>query len=138
MSVAPSLPQQARFRAGFDFLRLRADAGEVPQELADWWEDLWLGGDDDREAMLQELRQAQGKRAAPRRVSRDAADAVDAGTLSASGARPEEGEGPEPSADSSADMSAEAQTPARKRRRRRRGGARQASGVDAGAAAEPG
>ena len=138
VSVASSLLQQARFRAGFDFLRLRADAGEVPQELADWWEDLWLGGDDDREAMLQELRQAQGKRAAPRRVSRDAADAVDAGTLSASGARPEEGEGPEPSADSSADMSAEAQTPARKRRRRRRGGARQASGVDAGAAAEPG
>jgi poly(A) polymerase len=29
-----------RFRAAYDFLLLRAEAGEVDQELADWWTDL--------------------------------------------------------------------------------------------------
>lgn len=28
---------QPRFRAAYDFLMLRAQAGEVPQELVDWW-----------------------------------------------------------------------------------------------------
>ncbi|RYY72328.1 MAG: polynucleotide adenylyltransferase PcnB, partial [Comamonadaceae bacterium] len=32
-----SLVEQPRFRAGFDFMRLRADAGEVDVVLADWW-----------------------------------------------------------------------------------------------------
>jgi poly(A) polymerase len=34
-----TLVEQPRFRAGFDFLRLRADAGEVEEELGCWWED---------------------------------------------------------------------------------------------------
>jgi poly(A) polymerase len=29
---------QERFRAGFDFLLLRAQSGEVPMELGEWWE----------------------------------------------------------------------------------------------------
>lgn len=33
-----TLAEQPRFRAGFDFLRLRAQVGEVPEELAHWWE----------------------------------------------------------------------------------------------------
>jgi poly(A) polymerase len=33
-----SLVEQPRFRAGFDFLRLRAQTGEVDEELAHWWE----------------------------------------------------------------------------------------------------
>ena len=33
-----ALLTQERFRAGYDFLRLRAQSGEVPMELADWWE----------------------------------------------------------------------------------------------------
>jgi poly(A) polymerase len=40
---AASLVEQPRFRAGYDFLRLRADVGEIPVELADWWEDFHLG-----------------------------------------------------------------------------------------------
>ena len=31
------LLEQPRFKAGLDFLLLRAESGEVPQELADWW-----------------------------------------------------------------------------------------------------
>jgi poly(A) polymerase len=58
-SSALGLVEQPRFRAGYDFLRLRGDVGEVPAELADWWEDLSLGSDDEREAMLQELRASQ-------------------------------------------------------------------------------
>jgi len=71
-SGAASLIAQARFRAGYDFLRLRADCNEVPTELADWWEDFHVGNDDERDAMLQDLRGAapqRGKRgggAAPR------------------------------------------------------------------------
>ena len=29
---------QPRFRAGFDFLRLRANGGEIDAALATWWE----------------------------------------------------------------------------------------------------
>ena len=38
-----ALVEQPRYRAGYDFLRLRADAGEVAAELAEWWEDFALG-----------------------------------------------------------------------------------------------
>ncbi len=55
-SGAQALAAQARFRAGYDFLRLRADCGEVASELADWWEDFHLGNDDEREALLQDAR----------------------------------------------------------------------------------
>ena len=66
VSSANALVAQARFRAGYDFLRLRADCGELPVELADWWEDFHLGSDEDREAMLQDLRGS----APPQRVRR--------------------------------------------------------------------
>lgn len=53
-----TLVEQPRYRAGFDFLRLRADAGEIDAALADWWEDFALGSDDEREALLTEAREA--------------------------------------------------------------------------------
>ena len=55
-SSAAGLASQVRFRAGYDFLRLRADTGEVPIELADWWEDFHLGTDEEREALLADVR----------------------------------------------------------------------------------
>ncbi|MBL8330522.1 MAG: polynucleotide adenylyltransferase PcnB [Rubrivivax sp.] len=73
---APGLVELPRFRAGYDFLRLRADVNEVPTELADWWEDFSLGGDDDREAMLQELRAQQSRRVPGPKGGRGAADAA--------------------------------------------------------------
>src|SRR6202007_1967960 len=42
-TAAAALVAQPRFRAGYDFLRLRADVGEVDEALADWWEDYHLG-----------------------------------------------------------------------------------------------
>ena len=55
-SSAAALVEQVRFRAGYDFLRLRADSGELGAELAEWWEDFHLGSVEDREAMLADLR----------------------------------------------------------------------------------
>lgn len=57
-----SLAEQPRFRAGFDFLRLRADAGEVDAELAEWWEDFSLGSDEEREALIEAAREREGSR----------------------------------------------------------------------------
>ena len=47
-----SLVDQARFRAGFDFLRLRAQVGEVEEELAHWWETFSMASDEVREDMV--------------------------------------------------------------------------------------
>jgi poly(A) polymerase len=46
------LVEQARFRAALDFLRLRAESGEAPQELADWWAQFEQAGNAEREALL--------------------------------------------------------------------------------------
>ena len=59
---ALSLVSQPRYRAGYDFLRLRADAQEVDGELADWWEDFALGDADERDALLQIARDAERNR----------------------------------------------------------------------------
>ena len=62
---ALALVEQPRFRAGYDFLRLRADCGDLSTELADWWEDLHLGNHEEREALIDELRASSQAR--PRR-----------------------------------------------------------------------
>jgi poly(A) polymerase len=46
------LIEQQRFRAAWDFLNLRAQSGEAPQELADWWEAFQQADNESREAML--------------------------------------------------------------------------------------
>ncbi len=118
-NTAFSLIEQARFRAGFDFLRLRADVGEAPVELAEWWEDFSLGTDEEREALLEAVREAHrssGRKApsakptkvAGARVATDADQAQ--AELTADEREPEEAEGTD----------AASGVPARKRRRRRR------------------
>ena len=46
------LLEQPRFRAGYDFLLLRAESGEVDAELAQWWTAFIERDGDDRAAML--------------------------------------------------------------------------------------
>lgn len=59
-----SLVEQPRFRAGFDFLRLRADAGEASEELAGWWERYSTADDGQRRSLMDEARnQDQARRA---------------------------------------------------------------------------
>jgi poly(A) polymerase len=44
-----SLADQPRFRAAFDFMRLRADVGEIDVVLADWWQEFSQASDAVRE-----------------------------------------------------------------------------------------
>lgn len=46
------LIEQPRYRAGWDFLRLRAQSGELDMELPDWWDRFAHAGHDEREALL--------------------------------------------------------------------------------------
>ena len=128
-NTAFSLIDQARFRAGFDFLRLRADVGEAPAELAEWWEDFSLGSDDDREALLVAVREAQRssprKSAAPRAAKPALAPPQGGATDADAGADRDHDESDEADA-------ATGDAPARKRRRRRR----KPAGAEAGAGGE--
>ena len=134
-NTAFSMIESPRFRAGFDFLRLRADVGEAPGDLADWWEDFSLGSDEEREALLVAVREAQ--RHSPRKPpprgpakpvpGRDGdvdgpSGAPAAGQPGAAADAEPEAE-PDLAADRLADDGApdpDATAPARKRRRRRR------------------
>jgi poly(A) polymerase len=109
-SSVQALVAQPRFRAGYDFLRLRSDAGEVDAALADWWEDFHLGSDEEREALLQELRAASATRV--RRAVPPAPGGADEAAASAGAA------GSAPS--TAVDILTEGGEPGRKRRRRRR------------------
>ena len=118
-SVA-TLIEQPRFRAGFDFLRLRGDAGEIDAEVANWWEDFSLADEAGRRALLDAARtQGQG---APRRVRSSTprvASAVDAQEVEVD--------------ETEADAVTEGDAP-RKRRRRRR---KPAGAAEAGESAAP-
>ncbi len=76
-----TLVEQPRFRAGFDFLRLRADAGELDPELATWWERFSLADLAQREALVEALRPSgvQRKAGGGRRRVAAAANADEAG-----------------------------------------------------------
>ncbi len=57
-----SMVTHLRFRAGFDFLRLRADVGEVDEALADWWQEFQLADEARREDMIDQVREEQKQR----------------------------------------------------------------------------
>jgi poly(A) polymerase len=54
-----TMVEQPRFRAGFDFMRLRADVGEVDVVLADWWQEFSQASDAVREDLVVQLREEQ-------------------------------------------------------------------------------
>jgi poly(A) polymerase len=71
-SSPAAMLEQPRFRAAFDFMRLRADAGEVEMELVKWWEEYSLGDDDKRRDLLESARKlAQSKPREPKPAPRD-------------------------------------------------------------------
>ncbi|MEF9944345.1 MAG: polynucleotide adenylyltransferase PcnB, partial [Burkholderiaceae bacterium] len=49
-----SLVEHLRFRAGYDFLVLRAAADEIPREMADWWGNFSSADEDERADMVAE------------------------------------------------------------------------------------
>ncbi|NBW78806.1 MAG: polynucleotide adenylyltransferase PcnB [Betaproteobacteria bacterium] len=109
-----SLVEQARFRAGFDFMRLRAEVGEVDVLLADWWQEFSVADDSMRQDLMEQVRQEQGAQRArsPRtpRAPRQPSTNADDSTLS-------------PQANDAQDATEQqdnAETAPKKRRRRRR------------------
>ena len=57
------LVEQARFRAAFDFMRLRADVGEVHEAIADWWQEFTTADDMRRQDLLDQVREEQKEKA---------------------------------------------------------------------------
>jgi poly(A) polymerase len=58
-STPYSLVEQARFRAAFDFMRLRADVGEVSEAIAEWWQEFSTADDLRRQDLLEQVREEQ-------------------------------------------------------------------------------
>jgi poly(A) polymerase len=146
-----SLVDQARFRAGFDFLRLRAQVGEVEEELAHWWETFQSASDEMRDDMIDAQRKANlakpGGPGAARRVKRGDAEHPVNAPVPDPRFRPvaevEDGDedgGPE--SDRSTDaLPPDGTAPAKKRRRRRRkpsGAPRAEGGASDNGPVEPG
>ena len=133
-----SLVDQARFRAGFDFLRLRAQVGEIEEELAHWWETFQNASDEIREDMVdaqRKVNQPKGGAGGARRVKRSDADHPASATepdprFRAAGVADNDEDGDDDNAPAEAGASADGTAPAKKRRRRRRkpGGAGGAAG----------
>ncbi|MEI7515410.1 MAG: polynucleotide adenylyltransferase PcnB [Betaproteobacteria bacterium] len=75
------LVQQERFRAAFDFMRLRADIGEVDEVLADWWQEFSTADDQLRDDLVDQVRQETQKR--PRVPKMQRAPAPEGGVANA-------------------------------------------------------
>jgi poly(A) polymerase len=71
-----TLIEQPRFRAGFDFLRLRAEVGEIDAELGTWWEAFSLGNEAERERLMEVAKLADTKRRSPHAAKPRAATAA--------------------------------------------------------------
>lgn len=121
--------EQPRFRASFDFMRLRADASEIDEVLADWWQEFSMASDEVRQDMVDQVRaeQQQQRKQAPKgprgpKPARDPRQIPPAGP--AQDAAPRDASG-----DDFTESAAEGSNDApRKRRRRRRGGAARGAG----------
>jgi poly(A) polymerase len=119
-STPYSLVEQARFRAAFDFMRLRADVGEIGEAIAEWWQEFSTADDLRRQDLLEQVREEQKVRQRVRvretppppkprnepagRQNQDAAESDDDEVEVEAGAVPPDGEAAAP----------------RKRRRRRK------------------
>ena len=54
------LLEHIRYRAGFDFLMLRTDAGEIEPELVAWWDRFADGSPNERDTMIADLARGPG------------------------------------------------------------------------------
>ena len=121
---------QPRFRAAFDFMRLRADVGEVEEVLADWWQEFSMADDNLRQDMVDQVREEQSQRQRPPRFTR---------APTPSDLIPSEGVAAPGAADAALPVDLPApevqpgalDVPRKRRRRRRSAGARPAGDADA-------
>lgn len=116
------LLEHPRFRAGYDFLLLRAEAGEVDASLGAWWTDFIEADPEAREAMQAALGAGEAAGGTKRRRRRKKKPAAEDATQTVSVAE-EAGprtDAPPPALDASGQEAVgDATAPAVKRRRRR-------------------
>jgi poly(A) polymerase len=82
------LLEHPRFRAGFDFLLLRCESGELDAEIGNWWTTFYAGDVAERERLINSARDVQPssqkkrpRRRGPRRTEGEGAGApADAGS----------------------------------------------------------
>ena len=134
--------EQPRFRAAFDFMRLRAENGEVEEVLADWWQDFSMANDTLRRDMVDQVREEQGVRQraprparaalqgdaaqpsiAPSPIASSLPSSLQTGTSDAAGAAGAAG-ATGPAGGLGSDPFAASDAPRKRRRRRRSGAAR--------------
>jgi poly(A) polymerase len=129
------LVEQPRFRAAFDFMRLRADVGEVEDVLADWWQEFSMANDGIRQDMVDLLREEQHKRPRAPRLQRSpspvglsaSAGSANGDTFALGGVNLTAAQ-PLP-----ATLVDDAQAPRKRRRRRRAAGPRAGGSTEGGA-----
>jgi poly(A) polymerase len=128
------LVEQPRFRAAFDFMRLRAENGELDEVLSDWWEEFSMADDNLRNDMVDAVRMEQQQRPKMARSPRPARAANRAaGEVGEAAARtPGETGSAEPFPEGSGDVGAP-----KKRRRRRRPTGRSAGGASESGSQDP-
>jgi len=128
-----SLVEQPRFRAAFDFLRLRADAGETDAALARWWEEFSLATPEERSRLMQQgAREGSRRGGGPKARAPAPASAPAPRAAAATTAEAEAEDVPETD-EADGDLPPDAVSAPRKRRRRRRkpaGGGEGAVGGD--------
>ena len=124
---------QPRFRAAFDFMRLRADIGEVEEVLADWWQEFSMADDTLRQDLVDQVREEQHKRQRAPRVARAPRAEAPGADSSVPMTAPDA-----PHAHAAEDFAAapgegDAGAPRKRRRRRRSGAAKGVAGNPDGA-----
>ncbi|HEY0847816.1 MAG TPA: polynucleotide adenylyltransferase PcnB [Noviherbaspirillum sp.] len=64
------LLEHPRLRAGYDFLLLRCESGEIPMEIGDWWTAFIDADGPEREALLAKKPRVEGEGQAPKKKRR--------------------------------------------------------------------
>jgi poly(A) polymerase len=120
-STPYSLVEQARFRAAFDFMRLRADVGEVSEAIAEWWQEFSTSDDTRRQDLLDQVRDEQKTRQRVRvRNTAPAAAAPGGAAPKSAAARSDEREDDETTEGEGGAVPPDGEPAAPRKRRRRR------------------
>jgi poly(A) polymerase len=139
-SAAFGLVEQPRFRAAFDFMRLRAENGELDEVLSDWWEEFSLADDSLRNDMIDEVKLEQQQRAKPARtprVHRLPARDADGQPIMPSGEAAASTQTDDSAPDAPQGAAGDGTEAPKKRRRRRRSPNRSGGGQDSGGTDSP-
>ena len=122
---------QPRFRAGFDFMRLRADVGEVEEALAEWWQDFQAADDERRDDLMDQAKEEQKARQKAQPVVKRVPRSAPAAAPRAPGTVQDTDH-----AGGETEWAAESGAPKKRRRRRRKPGGGGGEGAAPAAAGE--